>query len=112
MVQHLPIQIPFVCYKACERVQTVYERAEEPYDELTEFIIDDAWQQALHLHLKANDTIGALIHQAVKNILIAQNNNEDTKAIINKWDKYTIDLKIPTKLGIVKSLPVRKLLMC
>ena len=58
------------------------------------------------------DTIGALVHQAVKNVLIAQNNNEDTKAIINKWDKYTIDLKIPTKLGIVKSLPVRKLLMC
>ncbi|CAB5377482.1 unnamed protein product [Rhizophagus irregularis] len=88
--------------KLVNEFKTVYERAEEPYDELTEFIIDDAWQQALHLHLKAT----------VKNVLIAQNNNEDTKAIIKKWDKYTIDLKIPTKLGIVKSLPVRKLLMC
>ncbi|PKY52673.1 hypothetical protein RhiirA4_470463 [Rhizophagus irregularis] len=88
--------------KLVNEFKTVYERAEEPYDELTEFIIDDAWQQALHLHLKAT----------VSNVLIAQNNNEDTKAIIKKWDKYTIDLKIPTKLGIVKSLPVCKLLMC
>ncbi|PKB93867.1 hypothetical protein RhiirA5_440118 [Rhizophagus irregularis] len=49
---------------------------------------------------------------SVKNVLIAQNKNEDTQAIIKKCNEYTIDLKIPTKLGIVKSLPVRKLLMC
>ncbi|CAG8769608.1 5114_t:CDS:1, partial [Rhizophagus irregularis] len=41
----------------------------------------------------------------VKNVLIAQNKNEDTQAIIKKCNEYTIDLKIPTKLGIVKSLP-------
>jgi hypothetical protein len=78
----------------------------------------------LHLHLKATDLVklrkdntivtnlGAFVRQAVKKILIAQNNNEDTQAIIKKCDEYTIDLKIPTKLGIVKSLPVRELLMC
>ena len=76
------------------------------------------------MHLKATDLIklrkddtigtnlGAFVRQAVKKVLIAQKDNEDTQAIIKKCDEYTIDLKIPTKLGIVKSLPVRELLMC
>lgn len=55
--------------------------------------------------------LGAFVRQAVKNILIAQNNNEDTQAINKKCDEYTINLKISTKIGIVKSLPVRELLM-
>ena len=81
------------------------------------------WRQLLQLHLKATDLVklrkdaviatklGVFVRQAVKNILIAQNNNEDTQATIKRCDEYTIDLKIPTKLGIVKSLPVRELLM-
>lgn len=76
------------------------------------------------MHLKATDLVklrkddtivknlGAFVRQAVKNVIIAQNNNEDIQAIIKKCDEYTIDLKISTKLGIVKSLPVRELLMC
>ena len=77
------------------------------------------------MHLKATDLVklgkddtivtnlGAFVRQVVKSVLIAQTNNEDTQAIIKKCDEYTIDLlKIPTKLGIVKSLPVRELLMC
>ena len=35
--------------------------------------------------------LSAFVHQAVKNVLIAQNNNEDTQAIIKKCDEYTID---------------------
>ncbi|CAG8819067.1 30105_t:CDS:1, partial [Racocetra persica] len=45
-------------------------------------------------------------------VLIAQDNNKDTKHAIQKYNKYTIDLEISTKLGIVKALPVRKLLDC
>ncbi len=57
--------------------------------------------------------LGAFVRQAVKNVLTAQKKQcEDTQAVIKKCDEYTIDLKIPTKLGIVKSLPVRELLKC
>jgi len=45
-------------------------------------------------------------------LLLKKKQCEDTQAVIKKCDEYTIDLKIPTKLGIVKSLPVRKLLKC
>ncbi|PKY52798.1 hypothetical protein RhiirA4_470652, partial [Rhizophagus irregularis] len=80
--------------KIVNEFKTVYERAEEPYDELTEFITDDAWRQALHLHLKATDLVklrkddtivtnlGAFVRQVVKSVLIAQTNNEDTQAIM------------------------------
>ncbi|RGB29298.1 hypothetical protein C1646_766781 [Rhizophagus diaphanus] len=105
-------------------VKDIARWVEEPYDKLTEFITDDAWRQAFHLHLKATDLVklrkddtivtnlNAFVRQAVKNVLIVQNKNEDTQTIIKKCDEYTIDLKISTKLGIVKSLSVRKLLMC
>jgi hypothetical protein len=51
-----------------------------------------------------------LAQQAVKDIVTAIENQEDTQSVIKRLDKYTIDLKIPTKLGIVESLPVRELL--
>ena len=37
-------------------------------------------------------------------------NGEDTQSVIKKLDEHTINLKIPTKLGIVESLPVQELL--
>ncbi|PKY47185.1 hypothetical protein RhiirA4_462308 [Rhizophagus irregularis] len=47
------------------------------------------------VNLRKDDSIvtnlGAFVRQAVKRILIAQNNNEDTQAIIKKCDEYTID---------------------
>ncbi|CAG8536193.1 23056_t:CDS:10 [Racocetra persica] len=47
---------------------------------------------------------------AVKSVLIAQDNRQNTRIAIRECDEYTLDLKIPTKLGIVKSLPVRDFL--
>jgi hypothetical protein len=46
----------------------------------------------------------------VKSILIAQRNKKDTQIIIKRCDEHTIDLAIPTKLGIIRVLPVRDLL--
>ncbi|GES96280.1 hypothetical protein GLOIN_2v1792160 [Rhizophagus clarus] len=110
--------------KLVNEFKMVYERVEEPYDELKEFLTDNVWKQLLQLHLKATDLVklrkditiitnlGVFVHQVVKNVFIAQNDKEDTQSIIKTCDEYTINLKISTKLRIVKSLPVRKLLIC
>jgi len=37
---------------------------------------------------------------------------EDTLMAIRKCDEETIDLEIPTKLGVVSILPVREILNC
>ncbi|CAG8492302.1 7213_t:CDS:2 [Gigaspora rosea] len=50
------------------------------------------------------------VHQVIKAVLVAQDNHKDTQNAVRKCDEYTIDLEIPTKFGIVKSLPVRELL--
>ncbi|GES99195.1 hypothetical protein GLOIN_2v1792160 [Rhizophagus clarus] len=75
--------------KLVNEFKTVYERVEEPYDELKEFLTDDVWKQLLQLHLKATDLVklrkditiitnlGVFVHQVVKNVLIAQNDKED-----------------------------------
>ncbi|CAG8819186.1 5349_t:CDS:1, partial [Dentiscutata erythropus] len=82
------------------------------------------WKQVLSLHLKVTDQqalikdpetfmkLGVFVHQAVKAIIIAESSKLDTKTAIRKCDNITIDLKILTKLGIVKSLPVKDLLNC
>ena len=76
------------------------------------------------MHLKATDQsklwklpvivtkLGVFIRQVVKAILISQKNGEDTQIVIKRCDEHTVDLEIPTKLGIVRSLPVRELLNC
>ncbi|CAB4441430.1 unnamed protein product [Rhizophagus irregularis] len=99
-----------------------HENAVEPYDELNEFITEDVWRRVLCMHLKATDQqklkrdeaiitkLGIFMQQVVKAVIIAQKNSRDTQPIIKKYDEYTIDLKIPTKLGVVESLPVRELL--
>ncbi|CAG8763114.1 963_t:CDS:1, partial [Funneliformis caledonium] len=38
--------------------------------------------------------LSAFVRQVTKNILIAQENEEDTQVVIKKCDKHTIDLKI------------------
>ena len=82
------------------------------------------WQKLLQLHLKATDQLklrkdpviiaklGAFTCQVIKAVIIAKQNNEDTRSAMRKCDEYTIDLAIPTKLEVVKSLPVRDLLAC
>lgn len=94
----------------------------EPYDELDEFITEDVWRQLFQMHLRATDqqklrkdseiitNLGIFVRHVVKAILIAQKDKEDTQAVVKKCDENTIDLPIPTKLGIVKVLPVRDLL--
>ena len=74
------------------------------------------------MHLKATDQqklrrdsiiitkLGIFVRTAVKTILVSMETNEDTQKAIKKCDEDTIDLKIPTKLGVVSSLPVRELL--
>jgi hypothetical protein len=96
--------------------------AEEPYNELDDFVTEDVWRSLLQLHLKATDQqklrgdrviitkLGIFVRQAVRAVIIAIKNEKDTQSTIRKLDDYTIDLKIPTKLGIVESLPVRELL--
>ncbi|CAG8533067.1 8486_t:CDS:2 [Racocetra fulgida] len=91
-------------------------------DELSDFVTEDVWRLVLQLHLKATDLpalknepemynkFSIFVYQAVRNVLIAQKNKKDTKNAIRKCDEITIDLKIPTKVGIVKTLPVRELI--
>ncbi|RGB21560.1 hypothetical protein C1646_678439, partial [Rhizophagus diaphanus] len=92
-----------------------HENAVEPYDELNEFITEDIWRRVLCMHLKATEQqklkrdeaivtkLGIFMQQVVKAVIIAQKNSRDTQPIIKKY-------KIPTKLGVVESLPVRELL--
>ncbi|CAI2199340.1 13528_t:CDS:1, partial [Funneliformis geosporum] len=87
-----------------------------------EFITEDMWKQLLHMHLKATDQqklrknlviitkLGLFVRTVIKTVLIAMRTKDDTKMIIKKCDKDTIDLEIPTKLGIIRVLPVRELL--
>ncbi|CAG8709084.1 5223_t:CDS:2, partial [Racocetra fulgida] len=76
----------------------------------------------LQMHLRATDqaklnknaetlkVLGVFVCQIIKAILIAQDNHRDTQNVIQKFDEYIIDLEIPTRLGVVKSLAVRELL--
>ncbi|CAG8761679.1 14720_t:CDS:2 [Dentiscutata erythropus] len=54
--------------------------------------------------------LGTFVCQVVINVLIVQNNQQNTRTAIRKCDEITLDLKILTKFGIVKTLPVRTLL--
>ena len=95
----------------------------ELYD-VNDFVTDFAWQQLLKLHLKATDQqklkkdgvivnkLNTFVRQAVKAIITEMENEGDTQSVIKRLDKVTIDLRIPTKLGVVESLPVRELLDC
>ncbi|KAF0551525.1 hypothetical protein F8M41_023286 [Gigaspora margarita] len=64
--------------------------------------------------IKKNPTIhtklGVFVCQVTKAILIAQDEKKETQNVIRKFDEYTIDLEILTKLGIVGLLPVQELL--
>lgn len=102
---------------------TILHKDETDYDKLLEeFITEDVWRQLLQMHLKATDQqklkknsvitakLSLFVRQIVKAVLLAQKHGEDTQLVIKKYDEYTIDLNIPTKLGIVGSLAVRDLL--
>jgi hypothetical protein len=93
------------------------------YDELLEeFVTEEVWRNLLKMHLKATDQqklrknqvigtkLGLFVRQTVKTVLIAQKRDQDTQSVIKKCDEHTIDLNIPTKLGIAGSLAVRELL--
>ena len=55
--------------------------------------------------------LGTFVRHVVKAVIIAQKHeNDNTQSIIKNYDNYTIDLKIPTKLGVVELLSVRELL--
>jgi|ERR1043165_7986768 hypothetical protein len=110
--------------KLANEFNIIYGDKTTDYGELEEFITEDVWRQLLQMHLKVTDQqklrknriivvkIGAFVRQVVKAILIAQKRGEDTRSIIKKCDNHTIDLNIPTKLGIIGSLAVRELLEC
>ena len=93
------------------------------YDELLEeFVTEEVWKKLLKMHLSATDqsklrkspiicsNLGLFIRQTIKAVLIAKKAEQDTQSAIKECDEHTIDLKIPTKLGIVGSLDVRELL--
>jgi len=67
-------------------------------------------QQKLRKNLTIVTKLGLFIRTVIKTVLIAMKTEDDTQMIIKKYDKDTIDLEIPTKLGIVRELPVRELL--
>ncbi|CAG8823346.1 6275_t:CDS:1, partial [Racocetra fulgida] len=81
-----------------------------PYDEVNEFITEKIWREVLYTHMKATDQtalkknpeifkkLSVFVCQAIKTILIMQDNHKDTQNAIRKCNEYTIDLKIPTKL--------------
>ncbi|CAG8818850.1 14206_t:CDS:1, partial [Cetraspora pellucida] len=50
--------------------------------------------------------LGVFVHQAIKAVVIAMKNGQNTQTAIKECNEYTIDLKILTRLGVVKSLPV------
>ena len=56
--------------------------------------------------------LGTFVREAVKAIIAAIKNKEDTQSVIKGHDNHTINLRIPTKLGVVESLPVQELLDC
>ncbi|CAG8712842.1 28369_t:CDS:2, partial [Dentiscutata erythropus] len=92
--------------------------------EIELFVSENVWRQVLHFYLKATDLptlnkdteiltkLSTFVRKTVNDVLKAQKKDEDTQHLIKKYDEYTLDLKIPTKLGIAKFLPVRDLLDC
>ena len=67
-------------------------------------------QQKLRKNLVIVIKLGLFVRIVVKTVLITMKTDDDTQMIIKKYEKDTIDLKILTKLGIVRILPVRELL--
>ncbi|CAG8759335.1 11410_t:CDS:1, partial [Racocetra fulgida] len=49
-------------------------------------------------NLKMFKKLGVFVCQAIKTILIVQDNHKDTQNAIRKCDEYMIDLEILTKL--------------
>ena len=102
--------------------KTKYKNETE-YDKLLEEFIDEkVWKSMLNMQLKITDQqklnknkvicskLKIFVSQVVKTVLTAQKDNQDTQFAIKKCDEHTIDLKIPTKLGIAGSLAVQELL--
>ncbi|CAG8535310.1 8670_t:CDS:2, partial [Dentiscutata erythropus] len=89
---------------------------------LSKFISKVTWKKVPRAHLQATDLsvlnnnleiitkLSTFICQAIRDVLIVQNKQQDTRIVIRKCDEITLDLKIPTKLRIVKTLSVRTLL--
>ncbi|CAG8623261.1 10539_t:CDS:2 [Gigaspora margarita] len=69
--------------KLANEFRALNESAEEPYDELNEFVTNDVWKQLLQIHLKATDQtklkkeseifikLKIFVHQVIKAVLIA-----------------------------------------
>ena len=69
-------------------------------------------QQTLRRNPVITEKLGTFVCQVVKAVMIAQSNKTNTRIAVKNCDEYTIDLEIPTKLGVVKLLPVKELLTC
>jgi len=67
-------------------------------------------QQKLRKNLVIVIKLGLFVRIVVKTVLITMKTDNDTQMIIKKYNKDTIDLKIPIKLRIVRVLPMRELL--
>ncbi|CAG8492717.1 9669_t:CDS:2 [Dentiscutata erythropus] len=101
-----------------------WDGEEPPMIEIELFVSENVWRQALHFYLKATDfptlnkdteilaKLGTFIRKMVNDVLKDQKRDEDTQHLIKKYNEYTLELKIPTKLSIAKFLQVRDLLDC
>ncbi|CAG8657748.1 13341_t:CDS:2 [Funneliformis mosseae] len=66
--------------------------------------------QFQHMNKEFEATVCIFVQQAVKATIKAIKDGKNIQSVIKKLDEYTIDLKILTKLRVVRSLPVRELL--
>ncbi|CAG8705803.1 11853_t:CDS:2 [Funneliformis mosseae] len=101
---------------------STHKSAREPYNEIDAYITDEVWKQMLLMYLKETDQLklrkdqlivtklGIFVRMVTKKVLIAMITGKDTQQVIKTCDEITIDLKIPTKPGVVKESSVRELL--
>ncbi|CAG8788547.1 3110_t:CDS:1, partial [Gigaspora rosea] len=79
-----------------------------------ETITTNAFKSNRPDEIKKNPTIrtklGVFVRQVVKAILVTQDEKKEPQNVFKRFDEYTIDLEILTKLGIVGLLPVWELL--
>ncbi|CAG8488352.1 8477_t:CDS:2 [Racocetra fulgida] len=110
-------------HKKALSMNYAYDLEEPSSIELVEFISDEICRQTLYFHLKSTDQpslnkdpeilakLRTFVCQAVKAVLIAKKNSQDTSSAIKKCDEVTLDLKIPTKLGALLDYLIKNFLM-
>ncbi|CAG8552289.1 7393_t:CDS:2 [Gigaspora margarita] len=92
--------------------------------QLLEFISEDIWCEILCQFLEATEqhvlrhnkkiwnALGDFVREAIKKIITSKLEGTDMKIALRSCDAITVNLQIPTVLGVVARLPVQDLLKC